>query len=75
MKFTAKQNVSFCKLPSREKFLEVLCLNSHLIVSEYIALSRAAAVASKIYILFYLFFFCNCPAGETFRGYYTWIIF
>tara|TARA_B110000914_G_C15112362_1_gene286746 strand:+ start:172 stop:399 length:228 start_codon:yes stop_codon:yes gene_type:complete len=75
MKFTAKQNVSFCKLPSREKFLEVLCLNSHLILSEYIALSRAAAVASKIYILFYLFFFCNCPAGEKFRGYYTWIIF
>ena len=63
-----KKNVSFCKLLRRGKFLEVLYLNSHLILSEYIALSRAAAVASKIYILFYLFFFCNCPAGEKFRG-------
>ena len=75
MKFTAKKNVSFCKLPRRENVLEVLCLNSHLNLSEYLALSRAAAVASKIYILFICFFFCNCPAGEKFRGYYTWIIF
>jgi hypothetical protein len=65
MKFTAKKNVSFCKLPRREKVLEVLCLNSHLILSEYIVSSRAAAVASKIYILFYLFFFCN---GLFFEG-------
>jgi hypothetical protein len=68
MKFTAKKNVSFCKLPSREQFLEALCLNSHLFLSEYIALSRAAAVASKIYILFYLFFFAIAPQGKNLGG-------
>ena len=56
--------VCFCQLPRKgKKNLEVLYLNSHLMFKVNIALSRAAAVASKIYIFCLSVFFAFAPQG------------